>query len=147
MHFTSTLVPAIIFLDDFVLQPAAMAALSGKNRRPVCRPPAGSESSPCPTDSVGLHAAKLWSAFAAGAQSLKPSGRCLQLRRVAHALQVVIDHVPMPPSPVLYASPAAPFRSFFAGTPASCPPCAPSRDRSTAVEVPCLRGDGHISVY
>jgi hypothetical protein len=73
-------------LDPFVLQPAETAVLAGKSRLPVGRRPAGSEPSPCPADSVRLHALKLLPTFAARAKSLNPPGRGLALRRDPHAL-------------------------------------------------------------
>jgi hypothetical protein len=95
-------------LDPFVLQPAETAVLPGKSRLPFCRPPAGSEPSPCPADSVRLHALKLLPTFAARAKSLNPPGRCLALRRDPHALQALFAWIPMASSPVLCLSPAAP---------------------------------------
>jgi hypothetical protein len=93
-HFLSTLeaenaanrlghsVGVYFILDHFVLQPAETAALAGKSRLPVCRPPARSEPSPCPADLVRLHALKLLPTFAARAKSLNPPGRGLARRRL-----------------------------------------------------------------
>jgi len=96
-------------MDSFVLQWAEMAAFSVKGLFPVCPPPAGSEPSPCPNDSVRLYAAKLSSAFAVQASPLNLSGRRRALRCEVDPLQVLIASVPMASSPVLFASSMAPF--------------------------------------